>query len=135
MDYLPLHFKLEGDRVLIVGGGDLAFNKAMLLTRAGARILFVAPQFSNKVLALGDQGLAVVWFTGAGGQPQLKLAYRASASHGFTPPMRADDFDDLRSTLLQLEFLKNLLDADEANSHAFGSLLVREAEKLGSGGQ
>ena len=55
MDYLPLHFKLEGDRVLIVGGGDLAFNKAMLLTRAGARILFVAPQFSNKVLALGDQ--------------------------------------------------------------------------------
>lgn len=55
MDYLPLHFKLEGDRVLIVGGGDLAFNKATLLTRAGADILFVAPQFSNKVLALGDQ--------------------------------------------------------------------------------
>ena len=55
MDYLPLHFKLEGDRVLIVGGGDLAFNKATLLTKAGARILFVAPQFSNKVLALGSQ--------------------------------------------------------------------------------
>jgi uroporphyrin-III C-methyltransferase/precorrin-2 dehydrogenase/sirohydrochlorin ferrochelatase len=55
MDYLPLHFKLEGHRVLIVGGGEQAFNKATLLTKAGAHILFIASQFSNQVLDLGDQ--------------------------------------------------------------------------------
>ncbi|MBT6246901.1 MAG: uroporphyrinogen-III C-methyltransferase [Gammaproteobacteria bacterium] len=54
MEYLPLHFKLDGSRVLVVGGGSQASNKAALLVRAGARILFVAPQISSQILALGD---------------------------------------------------------------------------------
>jgi len=53
MEYLPLHFKLEGSRVLVVGGGSQAFNKATLLTRTGAHIRFVAPRISSQIMALG----------------------------------------------------------------------------------
>lgn len=44
MDSLPLNFRLQGRRCLLVGGGDIAARKAELLLRAGARIRLVAPQ-------------------------------------------------------------------------------------------
>ena len=52
MNTFPLFFKLEGRKVLIVGGGDVALRKADLLSRAGAAITVLAPSISAEIQAL-----------------------------------------------------------------------------------
>ena len=52
MNTFPLFFKLEGRKVLIVGGGDVALRKADLLSRAGASITIVAPDICEELQAL-----------------------------------------------------------------------------------
>ncbi|MGP5132802.1 siroheme synthase CysG [Psychrobacter cibarius] len=52
MNTFPLFFKLEGRKVLIVGGGDVALRKADLLSRAGACITVLAPSISDEIQAL-----------------------------------------------------------------------------------
>jgi len=52
MNTFPLFFKLEGRKVLIVGGGDVALRKADLLSRAGASITVVAPDICEELQAL-----------------------------------------------------------------------------------
>lgn len=43
MNYFPAFFDLDGQRVLVVGGGEVALRKISLLERAGALITVVAP--------------------------------------------------------------------------------------------
>ncbi|TXD97766.1 uroporphyrinogen-III C-methyltransferase [Psychrobacter frigidicola] len=52
MNTFPLFFKLEGRKVLIVGGGDVALRKADLLSRAGAAITILAPDICAELQAL-----------------------------------------------------------------------------------
>ncbi len=52
MNTFPLFFKLEGRKVLIVGGGEVALRKADLLSRAGASITVVAPDICAELQAL-----------------------------------------------------------------------------------
>ena len=52
MNTFPLFFKLEGRKVLIVGGGEVALRKADLLSRAGACITILAPDISQELQAL-----------------------------------------------------------------------------------
>jgi len=52
MNTFPLFFKLEGRKVLIVGGGEVALRKADLLSRAGACITILAPNISHELQAL-----------------------------------------------------------------------------------
>jgi len=52
MNTFPLFFKLEGRKVLIVGGGEVALRKADLLSRAGACITILAPDISHELQAL-----------------------------------------------------------------------------------
>ncbi|MDN5897904.1 MAG: siroheme synthase CysG [Psychrobacter sp.] len=52
MNTFPLFFKLEGRKVLIVGGGDVALRKADLLSRAGACITILAPDICAELQAL-----------------------------------------------------------------------------------
>ena len=47
MDYLPLFFDLKGQQCLIVGGGDVAYRKADLLVRAGAKLRVVSPEICD----------------------------------------------------------------------------------------
>lgn len=51
MDYLPLFHKLDGRPVLVIGGGDIALRKSVLLAEAGARITLVAPEIEPEVRA------------------------------------------------------------------------------------
>lgn len=46
MDYLPLHFRLQDQTVLVVGGGAVAERKVDLLLRANAGVRLVAPVVS-----------------------------------------------------------------------------------------
>ena len=56
MDYFPVFFDLKAQRVLIVGGGDVALRKVTLLERTGADMILVAPQIHPELLARAAAG-------------------------------------------------------------------------------
>ena len=56
MNTFPLFFKLEHQKVLIVGGGDVALRKADLLSRAGAAMTILAPRICAELQALLSDG-------------------------------------------------------------------------------
>lgn len=55
MDYLPICLKLQGLRVLLVGGGVVATRKARLLHRAGACLDVIAPHMTSELTDLLGQ--------------------------------------------------------------------------------
>lgn len=56
MDYFPVFFDLEGQRVLIVGGGEVALRKVTLLERTGAALTLVAPNIRPELMARAAAG-------------------------------------------------------------------------------
>jgi uroporphyrin-III C-methyltransferase/precorrin-2 dehydrogenase/sirohydrochlorin ferrochelatase len=62
VNYFPVFFDLAGQKVLIVGGGDVALRKVSLLERTGALITVVAPQIAPELMeraAAGKLKLAI----------------------------------------------------------------------------
>ncbi len=60
MSLLPVFFRLEGRKCLVVGAGTVALQKIESLREAGAEITVVAPQASEEVRRLAHAG-ALVW--------------------------------------------------------------------------
>jgi len=56
VNYFPVFFDLAGQRVLIVGGGEVALRKISLLERTGALITVVAPEIAPELMALAAAG-------------------------------------------------------------------------------
>ena len=56
MNYFPVFFDLEGQKVLVVGGGEVALRKVTLLERSGARITVVAPEIVPELLQRAARG-------------------------------------------------------------------------------
>ena len=56
MNYFPVFFDLAGQKVLIVGGGEVALRKVTLLERTGALITLVAPHIAPELLERGAAG-------------------------------------------------------------------------------
>jgi uroporphyrin-III C-methyltransferase/precorrin-2 dehydrogenase/sirohydrochlorin ferrochelatase len=55
VNYFPVFFDLEGQRVLIVGGGEVALRKVSLLERTGALITVVAPDIAPGIMQRAAQ--------------------------------------------------------------------------------
>lgn len=55
MDIFPISLKLQQQPCLIVGGGHIAYRKAVLLAKAGAQIDVVAPEIDANLLQLVQQ--------------------------------------------------------------------------------
>ncbi len=51
MNYLPINFRLEGGRCLVVGGGNVALQKVRVLSAAGAQTVVVAPNIHPQITA------------------------------------------------------------------------------------
>ncbi len=56
MTYLPIGLKVEGAACLVVGGGTIGTRKAQTLLRAGASVTVVAPDVTDELARLADQG-------------------------------------------------------------------------------
>jgi uroporphyrin-III C-methyltransferase/precorrin-2 dehydrogenase/sirohydrochlorin ferrochelatase len=56
VDYFPLFFNLQGQRVLVVGAGAVALRKVQLLERAHAAIVVVAPKVAPELSQLAAAG-------------------------------------------------------------------------------
>jgi uroporphyrin-III C-methyltransferase/precorrin-2 dehydrogenase/sirohydrochlorin ferrochelatase len=56
MSYFPVFLRLDGARVLVVGGGEVAARKVRLLLPSGAKIKLVAQELNAELSALVDQG-------------------------------------------------------------------------------
>jgi uroporphyrin-III C-methyltransferase/precorrin-2 dehydrogenase/sirohydrochlorin ferrochelatase len=56
VNYFPVFFDLTGQRVLVVGGGDVALRKISLLERTSALITVVAPDVAPELLARAASG-------------------------------------------------------------------------------
>src|SRR5258707_5487008 len=56
MNYFPRFFDLTGQKVLLVGGGDVALGKISLLERTGASITVVAPEIAPELMARAAAG-------------------------------------------------------------------------------
>jgi uroporphyrin-III C-methyltransferase / precorrin-2 dehydrogenase / sirohydrochlorin ferrochelatase len=54
--YFPIFFDLAAQRVLIVGGGEVALRKLTMLERTGADITLVAPRIHEQILGRAARG-------------------------------------------------------------------------------
>jgi uroporphyrin-III C-methyltransferase/precorrin-2 dehydrogenase/sirohydrochlorin ferrochelatase len=52
MEFLPVFLRLQGQNVLVVGGGQVALRKVQMLLRSGAQVHLVAPDISPEVRRL-----------------------------------------------------------------------------------
>ena len=55
MEIFPISLKLQQQRCLIVGGGHIAYRKAVLLAKAGAKVDVLAPEIDVNLLQLVQQ--------------------------------------------------------------------------------
>jgi uroporphyrin-III C-methyltransferase/precorrin-2 dehydrogenase/sirohydrochlorin ferrochelatase len=55
VDIFPISLKLQQQPCLIVGGGHIAYRKALLLAKAGAKIDVLAPEIDDSLLQLVQQ--------------------------------------------------------------------------------
>nr|WP_218948982.1 siroheme synthase CysG [Acinetobacter sp. YH12145] len=55
VDIFPISLKLQQQPCLIVGGGRIAYRKAVLLAKAGAQLTVCSPEIENDLLSLVNQ--------------------------------------------------------------------------------
>ncbi|RMD87303.1 MAG: bifunctional precorrin-2 dehydrogenase/sirohydrochlorin ferrochelatase, partial [Candidatus Dadabacteria bacterium] len=55
MGYIPLCFNLSGKKVLIVGGGKIAFDKLQKLLDFTSDITVIAPKISSELASLAEE--------------------------------------------------------------------------------
>jgi uroporphyrin-III C-methyltransferase/precorrin-2 dehydrogenase/sirohydrochlorin ferrochelatase len=99
----PVFLKLDGRRVLLVGGGRVASEKLRALVEAGARVTVVAPSIADEIAAMpvgitrrpfAPQDLNGVWFVVAAATPDVN---REVASCAEQRGIFVNAVDDIRN--------------------------------------
>ncbi len=60
MRYFPINIDIQNKSCVLIGGGNVAYRKALSLLRAGADIRLISPEINDGVRSLVDDG-AVKW--------------------------------------------------------------------------
>jgi uroporphyrin-III C-methyltransferase/precorrin-2 dehydrogenase/sirohydrochlorin ferrochelatase len=79
VDYLPLFAALKDRPVLVIGGGDIAARKILLLRRAGANVRIVAQQLSPELTELVNQQ-AIEWLATEFNEAQIDTVFLVIAA-------------------------------------------------------
>ncbi|MBB1200705.1 uroporphyrinogen-III C-methyltransferase [Enterobacteriaceae bacterium 89] len=79
MDYLPLFAALKDRPVLVIGGGEVAARKILLLKRAGAQVRIVARQLEPSLAEL-TQAQSVEWLATEFEESQLDAVFLVIAA-------------------------------------------------------
>jgi siroheme synthase-like protein len=86
----PAFLKLQGRRVVVVGGGPVAASKLAALQAAGAHVVVVAPEVCDAIRLAGvdvldrpfePSDLDDAWFVVAAAPPDVNRAVAAEAEH------------------------------------------------------
>ncbi len=91
MEFLPLFHNLRGQRVLVVGGGEIALRKSRLVAETGAVLRVVAPHIDSQLAAL---------VVSTGGE-QLLRGYGAADLDGCVLAIAATDDEPLNAEVSQ----------------------------------
>ena len=79
MEYLPLFAALKDRPVLVIGGGEIAARKILLLRRAGAKVRVVAQQLEASLAELA-QAQNIEWLATEFDEPQLDHVFLVIAA-------------------------------------------------------
>jgi uroporphyrin-III C-methyltransferase/precorrin-2 dehydrogenase/sirohydrochlorin ferrochelatase len=86
----PAFLKLQGRRVVVVGGGPVAASKLAALQAAGAHVVVVAPEVCDAIRSAGvdvvqrpfePSDLDAAWFVVAAAPPDVNRSVAAEAEH------------------------------------------------------
>lgn len=119
MDYLPLCFDVKKKPCLLVGGGKIAYRKAVLLNKAGALINVVAPQIDANLASLAEQSGGVL----------TQREYRPEDLDGHIFIIGATDIDTVNQQVAadanQRGLLLNIVDSPDLCNVIFPALIDR----------
>ncbi|MFU9138875.1 siroheme synthase CysG [Erwinia tasmaniensis] len=119
MDYLPIFADIRNKPVLVVGGGDVAARKIVLLRRAGARVLIAALALCEELAQLANSG-DVEWLAGTYHSTQLDGVFLVIAATD-DARLNAQVFEDASARHL----LANVVDDQPKCSFIFPSIVDR----------
>lgn len=119
MNTLPLFHRLQAERCLVVGGGDIAVHKARMLARAGAELRMVAVQFSPEAEAfITEQNIS-----------RTQRAYEVADLEHVRLVIAATDSERVNAQIAEdaraLGLLINVVDKPNLSNVIFPSILDR----------
>jgi len=91
MSLYPIFLKLEGHKVLIVGGGLIAQQKIEAVLRSATDVTVVAPQITPRIRLWAHQGRL----------KHVALPYRTGMAHGYFLVIAATDSDELNRAIYE----------------------------------
>ena len=105
MDYLPIFLNLKGRQCLVVGGGSVAYRKALLLLKAGAEVNLADEEDWTPLLAAAYREHAPIVRTllDNGADPNRSAIDTPPETAGWTPLIAAAAYgcDDIVKLLLE----------------------------------
>jgi siroheme synthase-like protein len=99
----PLFLRLDGRRVLVVGGGSVALEKASALRRAGARVRVVAPEIQTGFARMAESvearpfvgaDIDDAWLVIAAATPEVNRRVRLAADAKRVFVVAVDDVEN-----------------------------------------
>ncbi len=122
--YFPVFLDLEGRRVTVIGGGEVALRKVEKLLASGAVVTVIAPQLDRRLRDLAAVGQVVL-------EPR---EYRSGDLEGSFLVVAATSDEDINRAVAaeasRLNLLANVVDAPELCNFIVPSTIQREGLTL-----